>query len=180
MEHVTLNWNLTSQINEIASTPSAWITKLEKMADAISRQFTSDAIWILTLPPLPTVAIGLMRTPRDPAPDAMVILSDTSPLIADTWQEGTSQLSRILQANEPVFDESLLNNFDEFGDELGQTFLTFFSLNIQGAVPLGLHDQASGLILLGNRPGKAFAGFEQRDQLLNLGQHLFLTLQNAS
>jgi PAS domain S-box-containing protein len=180
MPQTTFDWNLTSEINKIASASHPWLKKLEKIAEVILHACDSDAVWLLTLPPLRTAAAGILRTPLKDDPQAVVALSDTSPPISREWPAGQSTLARVLQIGHPQFGTHLLNYEEGIDHDLGDAFFEFFELDIQAIVPIVVGDLPNGVIILGNREGKTISSDNPQTFFKYLSQHLALTLQNAS
>ncbi len=180
MPQTTFDWNLTSEINKIASASHPWLKKLEKIAEAILLACDSDAVWLLTLPPLRTAAAGILRTPLKDDPQAVVVLSDTSPPISREWSTSQSTLARALQIGHPQFGNHLLNYEEGIDHDLGDAFFEFFELDIQAIVPIAISDPPNGVIILGNREGKSLSHDNPQAFFNYLGQHLALTLQNAN
>jgi len=176
----TFDWNLTGEINKIAGSPHPWLKKLEKTAEVILRACDSEAVWILTLPPLHPAAVGILRTPLKDDPQAAIVLSDTSPPIAKDWPANQSALATLLQKGHPQFGNHLLNQAHGIDQDLGDAFFGFFELDIQAIIPMTSGEITNGVVILGSRQGRNLFDKRQPEFFKHLGLHLALILQNAS
>jgi GAF domain-containing protein len=180
MNRTAFDWDLTSKINRIAGMPFPWLTKLEEIGTAILQSCESDAIWILTLPPLRVAASGLLRTPLALEPSAVIVVSDASPPISKNWPPDHSLLSRVIKTGQPQFGTHLLKNGNGVDHDLGDVLFHFDEIDVQALIPIGIEEDCYGVMIIGNRPGKSPLSEPVAQMLLYMGQHLALTLQNAS
>ena len=180
MNQKNTSWDLTSKINEIAGRPKPWLTKVEDMAAVITATYGVDALWLMTLPPLKTAAVGFFRPANETSTERekYIVLTDTAPPLAKSLQSGDDLISQVLNTNQPQFASQTHHPNLNLDQDLGDTFLQYFKVNIQAIIPIGL-DTAKGVLLLGACCHKKTFDSRQQESLVQLGQHLFLTLQNA-
>jgi len=180
MKQALFDWDLTSKINKIASRSHAWLDTLEEIAAAISISCQSDAVWLMTFSPLQQGACGIMRTPREGAPEAMVVLTDSAPPFSSHSLAADGLISQVLKTGQPQFGPQLTDGLYNLDQDLGDAFLSFFDITLQAIVPISLGETRSGLLLLGNCSNRPPLSEDHHTLLRYLGQHLALTLENAS
>src|SRR5512136_786298 len=91
-----LVWQSLHQIDKLLTQSLAWDKRLEEVSNILIELLAVDAIWLLTIRPLPPTACGVMRTPLAVAPDARVQMIDHAPLLAANWPPPDCLLSRVM------------------------------------------------------------------------------------
>ncbi|MDM8519272.1 ATP-binding protein [Anaerolineales bacterium HSG6] len=109
-------WCLLVKINAILQQSSDWSERLEQVNTVISTSIEADALWLLTIPPLPAVACGLVNTPLSNNPDAQIQIVDQAPSPVEDWPTNTlikqvlaQQSLHFYEANQPDMAADLEN-----------------------------------------------------------------------
>ncbi|MDM8529468.1 ATP-binding protein [Anaerolineales bacterium HSG24] len=82
-------WHLLVKINIILQQSTDWSERLEQVNAVISTSIEADALWLLTVPPLPAIACGLVNTPLSSNPDAQIQIVDQAPTPVEDWPINT-------------------------------------------------------------------------------------------
>jgi|GEM_PF-1701660 len=173
-------WQLLHKLDESLSQRSPFEARLEKAADILIDALDIDAIWFLTLRPLPPMAYGVMRTPLTIAPNAKISVVDTCPPIPNSWSASKSHLGKAIACNTPFFIETNGVQDSQIDSDLGDILFQTFETIPAAIVPLVADDVTLGALIFGHQsqPPPQFSE-DMRDFLGYLGKHIAKTLQSA-
>lgn len=177
-------WQCLNQIDQLLGKSLPWVKRLEEISGILLEAFQVEAVWLLTLEPLPPTAYGLIKTPLAMAPDALVHVLDSAPPLENGWPPTDSLLSRVITDRKPYFvepgrspDENDNGKTDaDLGDVLFGTFnVTPYAIVplTAGATPLG------AVVLASDQLAKSPVLEPIQDLLVLLGEHLGTSLQSA-
>lgn len=178
-------WQSLHEIDNLLGHPLAWDKRLEEINNILLETLEVDAIWLLTIKPLPATACGVMCTPLVIAPNAQVCLVDNAPPVADDWSGHNSLLSRVIVSKKPHFVQPHLpaQGIHENGQtdsDLGDVFFGAFNAIPAAIVPLVNADKPVGALIVGSHDlAKVPLPEEVQNLLIYLGEHLGSHLQNA-
>jgi PAS domain S-box-containing protein len=174
-------WQSLHRIDNLLGQPLPWDKRLEEVSNILIEALDVEAVWLLTIKPLPPTACGLMRTPLLNAPDAQVQLVDKVPLLEENWPPPDSLLSQVIINTKPYFiqpDEAVAP--DQTDSDLGDVFFGTLKAIPSAIVPLSANDRPIGALIIGsNDPTKATLSEQARDLLSYIGEHLGANLHNA-
>jgi PAS domain S-box-containing protein len=178
-------WQSLHQIDRLLGRSLPWPRRLEEINNILLKALEVDAIWLLTIKPLPATACGVISTPLTVAPNAQVHLVDQAPPVDDNWPTPTSLLGRVIASKKPHFVQpahSISNTWqdDQTGSDLGDVLFGTFEASPAAIVPLINADQPVGALIVASQDlAKVPLPQEAQNLLVYLGEHLGTTLQNA-
>ncbi len=171
-------WQLLHKIDNLLGQPLPLPKRLDKINTILIETLGVDAIWFITVPPLPTAACGVMRTPLRVAPQATISVVDTDPLAEEMWPPPNTLLDQAIAGQTPFFVEP--NGNHQTGFDLGDTFFDTFNVVPIAIVPLIADDALLGAFVVGKRKNLTSPlSNEMQNMLAYLGKHLAKNLQNS-
>ncbi|HXV98627.1 MAG TPA: GAF domain-containing protein, partial [Anaerolineae bacterium] len=178
-------WQSLHKIDNLLGRPLPWSSRLEEINNILLETLEVDAIWLLTVRPLPATACGIICTPLTVAPNAQVCLVDKAPPLEDNWPNHSSLLGRVIANKKPHFvqphvpTQSVHTN-GQTDSDLGDVFFGAFNAIPAAIVPLINADKPVGALIVGSHDlAKVPLPEEAQNLLVYLGEHLGSTLQNA-
>ncbi|MBI1878677.1 MAG: GAF domain-containing protein [Chloroflexi bacterium] len=178
-------WQSLHEIDNLLGRPLPWDKRLEEINNILLETLEVDAIWLLTIKPLPATACGVMSTPLAIAPNAQVCLVDKAPPVADNWTGYNSLLSRVIVSKKPHFVQphvptQEIHENGQTDSDLGDVFFGAFNAIPAAIVPLVNADKPVGALIVGSHDlAKVPLPEEAQNLLVYLGGHLGTHLQNA-
>lgn len=177
-------WQCLHQIDRLLGKSLPWASCLEETNSILVEALNIDAVWLLTIEPLPPTAYGLVSTPLAMAPDARVHMLDKSPPLEDDWPPPDSLIRQVMASKKPYFiKRSRATENGENGKtdaDLGDVFFGTFNVVPCAIVPLIVTDTPVGAVVLASRNLAETLALEPAQEVLTyLGQHLGTSLQNA-
>jgi PAS domain S-box-containing protein len=178
-------WRSLHEIDNLLGRSLSWPNRLEEINNILLETLAVDAVWLLTMKPLPPTACGIMSTPLSVAPDAQVHLVDKAPPVDDNWPSPNSLLGRVIASKKPhfIYPPFSLPEKRENGQmdsDLGDAFFGAFNAIPSAIVPLVAADKPVGALIVASHDlGKVPLREEAQNLLIYLGEHLGTTLQNA-
>ena len=176
----TSMWRLLHKIDDVLGQMLSFEARLGDTAGILIDTLDVDAIWFVTIKPLPPFAIGRVRTPLTIAPDAKISIVDNNPPIADGWSATKSHLGQVISCNTPFFSGVNGTQNDQFDSDLGDALFSTFNTTPLAIIPLVADEVSLGALVLGNQsqPPVQFSDNAQ-DFLVYLGKHIAKNLQNT-
>jgi signal transduction histidine kinase/transcriptional regulator with GAF, ATPase, and Fis domain len=173
-------WKSLHKIDNLLGQPLSWEKRLEEISNNLINALDVEAIWLLTIQPLPPTACGLMRTPLSTAPDAKVQMVDKVPPIEENWPSPDSLLSQVIARKKPYFIQPNSSENGQTDSDLGDVLFGTLNATPSAIVPLIANDNPIGALVIGSDdPNKAYLSEDARSLLTYLGEHLGTNLQNA-
>jgi signal transduction histidine kinase/putative methionine-R-sulfoxide reductase with GAF domain len=173
-------WQSLHRIDNLLGQSLSWDKRLEEVTNILIEALDVEAIWLLTIKPLPPTACGLMRTPLLNAPDAQVQMVDKVPSLEENWPPPDSVLSQVVANEKPYFIQPDGSTTDQTDSDLGDVFFGTLKAIPSAIVPLLANDKPVGALVIGSSdPTKATLSEEAQDLLSYMGEHLGTNLQNA-
>ncbi len=178
-------WQSLHKIDNLLGHPLGWPKRLEEVNNILLETLEVDAIWLLTIKPLPPTACGVMSTPLAIAPNAQVCLVDKAPPLAADWSGDNSLLGRVIASKKPYFVQPRLQTQEvhengQTDSDLGDVFFGAFNAIPSAIIPLVATDKPVGAVIVGSQDlGKVPLPEEVQNLLVYLGRHLGSHLQNA-
>ena len=173
-------WQTLHHIDNLLGQSLPWSKRLEAINSILITELEFDAIWLLTINPLPVRACGSMATPLVIAPQAQVHIVDTAPPVANGRPPADSLLGQVLQTQEPQFIDPQQSSLSQTDSDLGDVLFGTFEAIPSAIVPLMADNNSIGALVVGNYAVKDLATTEDlRNILLYLGNYVGANLQNA-
>ncbi|NJN93578.1 MAG: GAF domain-containing protein [Anaerolineales bacterium] len=178
-------WQSLHKIDNLLGQPLSWPKRLEEINNILLETLEVDAIWLLTIKPLPPTACGVMSTPLAIAPNAQVCLVDKAPPLADDWSGHNSLLGRVIANKKPYFVQPRPQTHEvhengQTDSDLGDVFFGAFNAIPSAIIPLVATDKPVGALIVGSQDlAKVPLPEEAQNLLVYLGSHLGSHLQNA-
>ncbi|MBE7472808.1 MAG: hypothetical protein DPW09_13930 [Anaerolineae bacterium] len=178
-------WQSLHKIDNLLGRPLAWPKRLEEINNILLETLEVDAIWLLTIKPLPPTACGVMSTPLAIAPNAQVCLVDKAPPLANDWSGHNSLLGRVIANKKPYFVQPRpptqeVHENGQTDSDLGDVFFGAFNAIPSAIIPLVATDKPIGALVVGSQDlGKVPLPDEAQNLLVYLGSHLGSHLQNT-
>jgi PAS domain S-box-containing protein len=152
-----------------------WSERLEQIGHSLLRLLDSDAIWLLTAPPISGIACGVIRSPLPRDPHACVVVTDLAPppLLAST----DSPLTQVLQEGVPCLASDIASSNGHLDNDLADALLQTLEVRPSLFVPLMVGGEPVGVMVAADRarPSRTLP----EDILQAIGEHLGVTLQSA-
>lgn len=172
-------WQILQELDTAVDQEIPLITRLQNVNRALLNGLNYEAIWCVTLPPLPRVGCGMVRTPLSLDKHATVLITDQpSASDAENFSLATV-LGRIFSEKVPQISsqaEPLLQQIDE---DMGDTLFGSFDVTIVAGLPLVSNDRVWGGLVLGSRQQPVMEIDAETRQLLEyLAKYLGRTLQH--
>ena len=178
-------WQSLHKIDNLLGRPLPWSARLEEINNILLETLEVDAIWLLTIKPLPATACGIICTPLAVAPNAQVCLVDKAPPVEDNWPGHNSLLGRVIASKKPHFVQPYpptpnIHANGQTDSDLGDVFFGAFNAIPAAIVPLVNADKPVGALIVGSHDlAKVPLPEEAQNLLVYLGEHLGSALQNA-
>ncbi|MFN8459647.1 MAG: GAF domain-containing protein, partial [Anaerolineae bacterium] len=175
-------WQSLHEIDNLVGRPLTWPKRLEEINNLLIETLAVDAIWLLTIKPLPPTACGVMCTPLTVAPNAQVHLVDKAPPVDDNWPNPASLLGRVMASKKPHFVQPQLSGPEngQMDSDLGDVFFGTFNAMPSAIVPLVNQDKPVGVLIVASQDlAKPSLSDEAQHLLVYLGGHLGSNLENA-
>jgi PAS domain S-box-containing protein len=178
-------WQSFHQIDNLMGRSLPWLKRLDQINAILLTTLDVDAVWLLTIKPLPAAACGIVRTPLSVAPNAQVEIIDQAPPIDDIWPQPDSLLGQVIASKQPYFVHPNLSPLDnatngQTDSDLGDVLFGTFNTTPAAIVPLVSSDQPVGALIVASHDlDKMPLSAETQNVLIYLGTHLGATLQNA-
>ncbi len=178
-------WQSLHQIDNLLGHSLPWPKRLEEINAILLETLAVDAVWLLTINPLPTAACGSLRTPLSVAPNAQVQIVDQGPPIEDNWPQPDSMLGQVIANKKPYFIHPNSNFSNKIisgqtDSDLGDVLFGTFNTTPAAIVPLVSANKPMGaLIVASSDLEKTPLPEETQNLLVYLGTHLGANLQNA-
>jgi PAS domain S-box-containing protein len=178
-------WQSLHNIDNLLGRPLPWPRRLEEINNILLETLEVDALWLLTIKPLPAMACGIMSTPLAVAPNAQVCLVDKAPPVAENGSGYNSLLSRVIDSKKPHFVQPHLPTQDAHSNgqtdsDLGDVFFGAFNAIPAAIIPLVTAEKPVGALIVGSHNlAKVPLPEEVQNLLVYLGGHLGSHLQNA-
>ena len=173
-------WQALHRVDNLLGQTLSWPQRLEEINGILIDELKVDAIWLLTITPLPTTACGSMCTPLTVAPDAKVHIVDKAPPVDDDWPTPDSLLGQVMVSREPRFIEPKGALPSETDSDLGDVFFGAFNAIPSAVVPLVAEGSTIGALIVGSyNLDKIPPPGEAQNLLCYLGEHVGMSLRNA-
>lgn len=175
-------WQSLHEIDNLVGRPLTWPKRLEEINSILVETLAVDAIWLLTIKPLPPTACGVMCTPLTVAPNAQVHLVDKAPPVDDNWPHPGSLLGRVMASKKPHFVPPQISTSENelMDSDLGDVFFGTFNAMPSAIVPLVNRDKPVGALIVASQDlTKTSLSEEVQHLLIYLGGHLGSNLENA-
>ncbi len=178
-------WQSLHKIDNLLGRPLFWSKRLEEIENILLETLEVDALWLLTIKPLPPTACGVMSTPLSVAPNAQVCLVDKAPPVVDDWSGHNSLLGRVIASKKPHFIQPHIRSKEvhengQTDSDLGDVFFGAFNAIPTAIIPLVAADKPVGALIVGSHDlAKVPLPEEAQNLLVYLGEHLGAHLQNA-
>ena len=175
-------WQSLHQIDNLLGHSLPWAGRLEEISNILLTTLEVDAVWLLTIKPLPVTAYGLVSTPLTIAPDAQVQIIDQAPPLSDHWPGPDSLLRRAIANKKTYFiqPDPSNNKKGRTDSDLGDVLFGTFDAIPSAIVPLVAHGEALGALIVASHDlAKIPPPEEIQNLLIYLGEHLGTTLKNA-
>ena len=173
-------WQSLHRIDNLLGQSLPWDKRLEEVSNILIEALDVEAVWLLTIKPLPPTACGLMRTPLAKAPDARVQMVDKVPSLEENWPPADSLLSQVITNEKPYCIQPDGSTTDQTDSDLGDVFFGTLKAIPSAIIPLLANDKPIGALIIGSDdPTKAVLSEEAQDLLSYMGEHLGTNLQNA-
>lgn len=172
-------WQALHRIDNLLGQALSWPKRLEEINSILLHELEVDAIWLLTVKPLPPTACGSMRTPLAIAPHAQVHLVDNQPPIDDNWPTPDSLLGQVMVSRQPRFIEPNSVN-GRTDSDLGDVLFGTFEAIPSAVVPLVADGHSIGALIVGSYDLEKVPPPKEAQNLLTyLGEHVGSNLHNA-
>ncbi len=174
-------WQHLHTIDKLLASHLPLTTRLEKINPVLIKILDIDAVWFLTINPLPSTACGLMRTPLRIAPDAQISITDTAPSIETIQAMPDTPLKQTLVTQTPFFREVNDPDNPQTDIDLSDTLVNTFHLTVVAILPLVVDGISLGVLIIGNHKTTETIELspETQSMLTYLGKHLGQNLQNS-
>ena len=173
-------WQALYRIDNLLGQPLPWDKRLEEASNILIETLEVDAIWLLTIKPLPPTACGLMHTPLTTAPDARVQMVDKIPSLEENWPPPDSLLSQVMAAQKAYFFQSDDKCKQVTDSDLGDVLFGTLNATPAAIVPFVANAQVVGALVIGcDNHAKSCLSKQTKDLLVYLGAHLGAALYNA-
>ena len=173
-------WQVLHRVDHLFGQPLAWSERLEAITDALIDELEVEAIWLLTVAPLPVAACGTVRTPLGMAPQAKVRLLDTAPPFAKNLSASSTILRRVLNGGKLHIFDPQADGRPTIDADLGDILFGIFEKLPSVIIPLIANDQPVGALIFGSQDPQKFFSAENTQQLYShLGEHLGTNLRNV-
>lgn len=162
-------WRLLDRLAETFNQPLPLAQLVTVVNEILLDALDVEAIWFVTLPPLPVLACGVIRTPTPLDPQAKVTVLDNVPPTQSNELAGYL-LGRVENSQAPFFlpPDHTCNRPDP---DLGDVLFRVFEIVPTAIVPLRNDQRLLGALIIGQRraDGTAFSP-ESQDLLAFLGK----------
>ncbi len=175
-------WQTLHQIDDLLGQSLSWAKRLETINSILIDKLEIDAIWLLTIHPLPPTACGSMCTPLVIAPTAQVQIVDMAPPLEKGWPTSESLLGQVLNTQSPRFIEPQSSLNSQTDTDLGDVLFGTFNAIPSVIIPLIADGQSNGALIMGNYhpPNAPSSSVEETENVLRyLGKYIGTNLQNA-
>ncbi len=168
-------WRLMQEVDMLLMKTIPWSERLEQIGQSLLRLLDSDAVWLLTAPPISGIACGVIRSPLPRNPQACVIFTDLAP--PPVFSDPNSPLAPVLQAGVPRQIGELPFVNGHLDHDLADALLQTLEVHPSLAVPLLVGGEPVGVMVIADRdrPSRSLP----TDTLQAIGEHLGVTLQSA-
>lgn len=168
-------WRVMQDVDSLLMKTTPWSERLEQIGHSLLRLLDSDAVWLLTSPPISGIACGVIRSPLPRDPNACVIFTDLAP--PPIFSDADSSTAQALRAGVPR-----LINEDPFGDghldnDLADALLRTLQVRPSLIVPLLVGSEPVGVMVVADRDGPSKT--LPTSILQAIGEHLGVALQSA-
>lgn len=158
----------------------AWSKRLKAINNILLDILNVDALWLLTINPLPPTGCGMVRTPLTVAPNAQVELADTAPPLTDDWPPPDSLLAEVIANRQPYFISATNRQEIPTDFDLGGVLFETFLVDLSAIVPLMSNDVPVGMLVIASHDVTQNPLSDETQALLqHLSGHLGLSLKNA-
>jgi PAS domain S-box-containing protein len=168
-------WRVMQEIDTLLMKTVPWPARLEQIGHSLLRLLDSDAIWLLTAPPIGGVACGIIKSPSPNNPNAYVILTDLAP--PPILSDPNSLLTQILNEGSPRMADDLPFINEQLDNDLADALLRTLEVYPSLVVPLLVGEEPVGAMIVADRDSPS--NTLPTDILQAIGEHLGVTLQSA-
>jgi PAS domain S-box-containing protein len=168
-------WQVMQEVDRLLLKTIPWSKRLEQIGHSLLRLLDSDAIWLLTAPPISGIACGIIRSPLARDPTACVIFTDLAP--PPIFADSNSRLAEVLRAGVPRLANDVLLLDGHLDNDLADTLLRTMEVRPFLIVPLLVGGEPVGAMVIADRdcPSNTLPA----NVLQAIGEHLGVTLQSA-
>ncbi len=172
-------WQTLHKIDNLLGQSLPWTSRLEEINTVLISELEVDAIWMLTVKPLPVAACGSVRTPLAVAPNAQVHVIDNAPPTEDNWPTGDSILGQVIVSQKARFVDLSSTN-GKTDSDLGDVFFDTFEAIPSAVIPLIADNKSIGALIVGCYDlDRVPPPEEVQNLLIYLGEHVGTNLYNA-
>jgi signal transduction histidine kinase/putative methionine-R-sulfoxide reductase with GAF domain len=168
-------WRLMQEIDTLLMKAIPWSERLEQVVHSLLRLFDSDAIWLVTAPPVGGIACGIIRSPISCDPQACVIFTDLAP--PPLFDNSDSPLVQVLEAGVPRMVSELSSIDGHLDNDLADALLHTLEVHPSLIVPLLIGTEPVGVLVVADHADPSHALSAEILQVI--GGHLGVTLQSA-
>jgi NtrC-family two-component system sensor histidine kinase KinB len=168
-------WRLMQEIDTLLMKAIPWSERLEQVGHSLLRLFDSDAVWLLTAPPIGGIACGVIRSPLSGDPQACVIFTDLAP--PPLFDDADSPLVQVLEAGVPRMVSELPSIDGHLDNDLADALLDTLGVHPFLIVPLLIGTEPVGVMVVADRKDPSHT--LSTEVLQGIGEHLGVTLQSA-
>ena len=168
-------WRVLQEIDTLLMKTVPWPVRLEQIGHSLLRLLESDAIWLLTAPPISGIACGIIKSPSSRNPNACVVLTDLAP--PPLLSHPDSLLTQILKEGVPRPIADVPPGARHLDNDLADALLRTLQVSPSLIVPLRVGSEPVGALIVADRASPS--NRLPLDILQAIGEHLGVTLQSA-
>ena len=144
-------WHLLHKIDSALDQVQPLKKRLKNVSEVLVNTLDFQAIWCITLPPLPNMCYGTVKTPLSVDKNAAVSIFDQQGSNASVDAESATLLEQIFADKIPWFSSSQRPSIPHLDLDMGDTLFTSFDTVPVAAIPLIAGDMVWGGIIFGQR-----------------------------
>ena len=169
-------WRLLVKINTILQQSADWSEWLEQINATIATSIEADALWLLTIPPLPAIACGLVNTPLSSNPEAQIQIIDQASSPVEDWPTNTLIKQVLTQQTLHFYEPHRPDMETDLENILFGTFQTHSAI----IIPLITNGNSVGVITIASTHlTEQYTNPHIQEKLLIFGQLLGEALQQT-
>ncbi|OQY43849.1 MAG: hypothetical protein B6242_13920 [Anaerolineaceae bacterium 4572_78] len=154
MSQITTSQELINTINILDAENKVWVEKVIAIVESILLAYPADALWLFTLPPLSSSAIGVLRNPKSDN-NTLVTLVDTQPPLLQYWLSDDGLIGKIVKGNIPNFALHPSTKI-VFDNDLGDALFNYIKIRIKAIIPLTHNSTQYGVMIMGGQSNNPF------------------------
>ncbi len=173
-------WHTFHRLDQLLNQRLSWSKRLESVNDILIEELEIEAVWLLTLPPLPPTACGTMCTPLAIAPHAKIHIVDKSPPLEKFLPEAETIIGQVIYHQIPDFIDTDDIKKIETDSDLGDVLFGTFEAIPSTVIPLIADAEPVGALIIGGYDFQQIPSSEESVNLFKyLGEHIGANLKSA-